>query len=65
MKRLVEIDDETLDAARKRLGTSTIKDTVNTALRLAADEEQEAMDVDSALDALAAFDLPDRAQAWR
>lgn len=31
-KRLVEIDDETLEEARRALGTSTIKDTVNTAL---------------------------------
>ncbi len=31
-KRLVEIDDEVLDEARRLLGTLTIKDTVNTAL---------------------------------
>jgi len=31
-KRLVEIDDEVLENARRALGTSTIKDTVNTAL---------------------------------
>lgn len=31
-KRLVEIDDELLEEARRLLGTSTIKDTVNTAL---------------------------------
>lgn len=31
-KRLVEIDDDTLEEARKALGTSTIKDTVNAAL---------------------------------
>ncbi len=31
-KRLVEIDDEVLEDARRLLGTSTIKDTVNTAL---------------------------------
>ncbi len=31
-KRLVEIDDEVLENARRSLGTLTIKDTVNTAL---------------------------------
>lgn len=32
-KTLVDIDDELLEAARAALGTSTKKDTVNTALR--------------------------------
>lgn len=32
-KRLVEIDDKVLDDARRALGTVTIKDTVNTALK--------------------------------
>jgi Arc/MetJ family transcription regulator len=31
-KRLVEIDDEVLEAARQALGTTTLKDTVNAAL---------------------------------
>jgi Arc/MetJ family transcription regulator len=31
-KRLVDIDDGVLEEARRVLGTSTIKDTVNTAL---------------------------------
>ncbi len=35
-KRLVEIDDKVLDDARLALGTVTIKDTVNTALKEAA-----------------------------
>ena len=34
-KRLVDIDDEILDAARRALGTSTLKDTVNESLRSA------------------------------
>ncbi len=33
-KRLVDIDDDLLDDARSQLGTATIKDTVNEALRL-------------------------------
>ncbi|MGL5810774.1 MAG: hypothetical protein ACRCYQ_12595 [Nocardioides sp.] len=32
-KRLVDIDDEVLEAARTALGTTTLKDTVNTSLR--------------------------------
>ena len=36
-KRLVDIDDEVLAAARAALGTSTLKETVNTALEEAAD----------------------------
>ncbi|MEX0658572.1 MAG: type II toxin-antitoxin system VapB family antitoxin [Egibacteraceae bacterium] len=32
-KRLVDIDDATLADARQALGTSTLKDTVNTALQ--------------------------------
>jgi Arc/MetJ family transcription regulator len=62
-KRLVDIDDNALDAARERLGTGTIKDTVNEALRRAAGSRQEA--VDQALDALAQVPLADRSEAWR
>jgi Arc/MetJ family transcription regulator len=32
-KRLVDIDDEILEQARDALGTTTLKDTVNEALR--------------------------------
>jgi len=32
-KRLVDIDDEILDEARRVLGTATLKDTVNESLR--------------------------------
>ena len=32
-KRLVDIDDEILDEARRALGTTTLKDTVNESLR--------------------------------
>jgi Arc/MetJ family transcription regulator len=62
-KRLVDIDDDALHSARARLGTETIKDTVNEALRLAAG--QRARDVEDALDVLAAAELSDRAAAWR
>jgi len=39
-KRLVEIDDEVLEEARRALGTVTMKDTVNTASKDAAQAHQ-------------------------
>jgi Arc/MetJ family transcription regulator len=39
-KRLVDIDDEVLAQARLALGTSTLKDTVNTALEEAVKAAQ-------------------------
>jgi hypothetical protein len=62
-KHLVDIDDDTLGAARAELGTATLKDTVNEALRLAAASRDAR--VARALDALADADLDDRADAWR
>lgn len=49
--------------ARAELGTSTIKETVNAALRRATSHRAER--VVSALDALAAAPSEDRAEAWR
>jgi len=62
-KRLVDIDDAALAGARISLGTRTIKDTVNEALRLAGDERQERLD--HAVEALAVAQLDDRSAAWR
>lgn len=62
-KHLVDIDDAALGAARAELGTRTIKDTVNEALRLATGERT--IRVHHALDLLAAADLLDRDDAWR
>jgi Arc/MetJ family transcription regulator len=62
-KHLVDIDEEALDAARAELGTSTIKDTVNEALRRATN--RRARRVAAALDVLASAQLDDRAEAWR
>jgi Arc/MetJ family transcription regulator len=62
-KHLVDIDEEALSAARAELGTGTIKDTVNEALRLAATGRDPR--VTKALDVLANTDLVDRAEAWR
>ncbi len=62
-KHLVDLDEEALGAARAELGTTTIKDTVNEALRRAS--EQRGPRVVIALDTLAAAQLDDRAGAWR
>lgn len=62
-KRLIDVDDDALAAARVHLGTATIKDTVNAALReIAADRESE---LDRALRVLAELRLDDRSVAWR
>jgi Arc/MetJ family transcription regulator len=62
-KRLVDIDETALRAAQQTLGTVTIKETVNRALRLASGEQQVA--VKKRLDALASADLAPREDAWR
>lgn len=62
-KRLIDVDDAALDAARAQLGTRTIKDTVNEALRRAA--QQRKAELTSALTVLADADLDDRSAAWR
>ncbi len=62
-KRLIDVDDEALDAARAQLGTRTIKDTVNEALRNAA--RQRSAELASALSVLGDADLDDRSAAWR
>jgi Arc/MetJ family transcription regulator len=62
-KHLVDIDDEALGAARAELGTSTIKDMVNQALRRAG--RSRAKRVARAIDPLARSRLDDRERAWR
>lgn len=62
-KHLVDLDDEALSAARAELGTTTIKDTVNEALRRATAER--AVRISIALDVLAKATLDDREDAWR
>jgi Arc/MetJ family transcription regulator len=62
-KHLVDLDEEALGSARVELGTTTIKDTVNQALRRATrDREQR---VARALDVLATAEFEDRSEAWR
>ena len=62
-KRLVDIDEKTLAAARAELRTKTLKDTVNEALRRAAPRRSRR--VARALDTLAKAKLRDRSTSWR
>ena len=62
-KHLVDIDEEALKAARAKLGTGTIKETVNRALRQASGDERAT--TKRRLDALARADLAPRERAWR
>jgi Arc/MetJ family transcription regulator len=62
-KHLVDIDEQALRAARSELGTETIKETVNRALRRAAGSDQAKLT--ESLDRLAKADLARREDAWR
>jgi Arc/MetJ family transcription regulator len=62
-KRLVDIDEEALAAAQAELGTTTMKDTVNEALRRVGSTRSKM--VTDALDRLSHRRLPARADAWR
>jgi Arc/MetJ family transcription regulator len=62
-KRLVDIDEEALAAAQAELGTTTMKDTVNEALRRAGSTRPRA--VTDALNRLSRRQLPPREHAWR
>jgi Arc/MetJ family transcription regulator len=70
-KRLIDVDDDILEAARRVLGTTTIKDTVNSALRESVQAAERRQRVDAAaLQRFAASsrDLLDEgvmADAWR
>jgi Arc/MetJ family transcription regulator len=62
-KHLIDLDEEALGAARAELGTNTIRDTVNEALRHATRDRRR--EVAAALDVLAEARLDDRDDAWR
>ena len=62
-KHLIDLDEEMLSAARADLGTTTIKDTVNEALRRATVQRERR--TAAALDVLANARLDDRTDAWR
>jgi Arc/MetJ family transcription regulator len=62
-KHLVDLDDDVLSAAQAELGTTTIKDTGNEALRRTTEVRQRR--TAKAVDALANAGLEDGADAWR
>lgn len=62
-KHLVDIDEAALAAAQAELGTTSIKDTVNEALRRASVPRRAR--VEEALDRLGQRRLPAREEAWR
>jgi Arc/MetJ family transcription regulator len=62
-KHLVDIDEKALSAARSELGTRTIKETVNRALRQAVKDRDER--VKKAFEVLASTELARREDAWR
>ena len=66
-KRLIELDDELLDAARRELGTTGVSETVRTALRQAAAASARTRQVqwlaEGGLASLA--DAEARADVWR
>jgi Arc/MetJ family transcription regulator len=66
-KRLVDIDDADLDAAREALSTSTIKETVGRALREAAASAARRREVERLLDGSSTLLAAgtDRDRAWR
>lgn len=62
-KHLIDLDEQALSAARAELGTPTIKETVNEALRRTT--QGRGRKVAAALDVLARVHLEDRGEAWR
>lgn len=62
-KHLVDIDEHALQTARRKLGTDTIKATVNHALRRVGGDRDAV--VKESLDVLASAELSPREQAWR
>lgn len=62
-KRLIDIDDDALEAAQAALGTRTMRDTVNEALRLAG--RHELARFGEGVESLGGIEFGDRADAWR
>ena len=62
-KHLVDLNEKALESARAELGTTTIKDTVNEALRRTSIQREDR--IAAALDVLAGAHLDDRVDAWR
>ena len=62
-KHLIDLDEPALERARAELGTATIKDTVNEALRRASSSRKTR--AKAAIKVLASLSLEDRSAAWR
>ena len=62
-KHLIDIDEDALSSAQAELRTSTMKDTVNEALRQAS--VQRSKRVELALQRLGQRNFESREQAWR
>lgn len=65
MKHIVDIDEDALDAARKALGTSSIKETVNAALAQASRRAPTSEEINAAFEVLGSVPDDIREQAWR
>lgn len=65
-KRLIEVDDEKLDAVRRLLGTRTLRATVDEAFEevLALDRRRRALLAERGIDANALTDSDARRNAW-
>ncbi len=62
-KHLIDLDENALTAAQAELGTPTIKETVNEALRKSGKGRKEK--VEKAFELLARMKFADRSDAWR
>ncbi len=62
-KHLIDLDEDSLRTARAELGTTTIKATVNEALRRATSVRERR--IAASLDVLGEAQLDDRLDAWR
>ncbi len=65
-KRLIDVDDDKLEAVKALLGTATLKATVNTALDeiLALDQRRQALLAERGVDVTKLADPDARRAAW-
>ena len=65
-KRLIDVDDDKLQAVKALLGTATLKATVNTALEevLALDQRRQALLAERGVDLNELADADARRAAW-